>query len=173
MTIGTILEKGEHILWQGRPQKRCGVGVWWWLHAVALIFWVLLLWSITGPVPESAEGFHEWASDGFCRSVMTILAGAATAFPFLLAYSTNGSEYVVTNQRLVIHKPWLKGGSYAESYAYKSMHGMRVQPLGDGLASIRFDGVCKDKSEASQEILFAIPAHVAADVETLVRQARG
>ncbi len=167
-----IPEKSETILWQGKPQRRCGVAPWWVFHVAALVFWALLLWGLTGPVPQAAEGFHDWATHPFCRTIMLILAGVATAAPFLAARSTNGSSYVVTDRRIVIRKPLLGGGSYPESFPYERVYSSSVRPMEDGLACFRFDACSKGKTESTQELLYAIPRLVAEDVEKLAARGR-
>ncbi len=167
-----IPEKGETILWQGKPQRRCGVTPWWGFFAIASPFWTLLLWGLTGVVPQGMEGFYDWVTDPFCRAVMLIPAGVATAFPFCLARCTNGSSYVVTDRRIIIRKPWF-GSHYREDYAYKSIYNASVKPMGEGLASFRFEGCGKGKHENSHELLFAIPATVAHDADVLFRRAHG
>ncbi len=101
---------------------------------------------------------------------MLILAALTTLMPFLAARTTNGSTYVVTNMRLVIRKPWFGGSHYTQSYAYTRMHLVRVTPMGEGLASVRFDGSPPTTSESTQEIVFAIPATVANEIAALIRR---
>ncbi len=158
----------ERILWEGQPQQHCGVGHWWWLFIAPVLMWPLLLWSFTGPVPEGAANFHEWASDGFCRLVIFILAASHTAVPFLMARSTNRSSYRITSRRVIMRKPGLMSSNYADEYDYAHMHSLSLRMLDGGLASVSFEGLSPRRSESTHELLHAIPAGVARDVERLV-----
>ncbi len=170
-----VMEDGEQILWLGKPQQRVGVGQWWKLYLGSLVSGVLLIWSFTGVETPFCPGLCEFLADPFCRFVLVILTLGIAVFPSLAAYSTNASDYCITNRRIVVRKPHIKGGHYTESHAYADMVKVAVKPVPGGdaaLASLSFDYQSGMDNGRVQELLYAIPRVVAEDAEKLAAQAQ-
>ncbi len=166
------LEAGEQILWQGKPQQRVSTSQWWKIYLGALVTGGLLVWSFTGVELALWPGLCAFQAEPFSRLVLAALTLGMCVIPSLAAYSTNGSEYLITNRRIAISKPGIKGGSYVDSRCYAEMESVRVSPLQAGLASLRFTYQNETNKKMVQELVYAIPRLVAEDVEKLVAQAK-
>ncbi len=167
------MEDGEQILWQGRPQQRVGIGQWWHLYLGSLVTGALLIWSFTGSELPFCPELREFLADPFCRIVLAVLTLGIAVFPSLAAYSTNASDYCITNRRIVVRKPHIKGGYYTESHAYADMMKVSVKPMPGGdatLASLSFVYHSGTDNGRVQELLYAIPSVVAEEAEKLAEQ---
>jgi len=106
-----ILDKGEDILWQGRPN---GALVWELKHLPTIAFGMLfagfaLFWMIMA----SSAGGGFWM---FGLIHFSVGLGVAFGPPFWSAYKRRNSWYTLTNRRAIIATDLLGRGRSLKSY---------------------------------------------------------
>ncbi len=166
------LREDEHILWQGRPQQPVRASHGWQLYLMTALSGTLLIWSFTGPVPEAVESFHEFLRAPFCRLVLAFLFLASAVGPALNARAANKSDYLLTDQRIIIRYPVTRQRITTYICDYRDVHRLRVHPGENGLARVSF--IHHDQARDAENVvhtLHAIPRLVAEDMQKIAERA--
>ncbi len=171
-TLDIRLAEGESVLWQGRPQMRAGAGQWWSLHLSALLMLAVVVWSFTDAAPEAGplRPLHDAAMLLPIRIACGSFALLFALMPLFLARQTNRARYIITTQRVVI----LSASGHRDETPYREMSNPRVQPMGQGLATLRFSVRADSSAERdlTTNMLYAIPHPIAERAALCARQAR-